>query len=1743
MPASVRVTVADHAAATAAGVDGLLIAVDRTDNVAQPGRARVQVSYASFASAFGGGYASRIRLVSMPACALTTPSEPACREQTPLASVNDTSGKTVTADVDLAAPAPNHATTSASANLSGGASPMAQQATSDSMMVLAAQSAPSGSSGTFTATSLKASDNWSVGGSTGGFNYSYPIAVPPSLGGSAPNLSLSYSSQGADGKTSAANGQSGWVGESWGTSADAYIERSYESCSQDGHSGDYDLCYPKDNLTLSMAGHSGQLVHDDTSGAWKLQADDGTKIEQLYNVPFGNGTNNGEYFKVTTTDGTQYIFGANHLPTGTGSDAATNSAWTVPVYGADTGTPCHASTFAASWCNQGWRFNLAYIVDTHNNLTAYQYATESNYYMRGGTSGTLTQYVRDGNLVSISYGISVADYLAAKQAAAQISFTSSERCLTSASVCQSSNLSTSTASNWPDVPYDQNCGATGTCLNIAPTFWSTKRLTSIATKVLVGTTYSPAIDTYSLVDTFLDPGDGTGQDLWLNSITRTGTDGGTIALPAVTFNPVEMKNRVDGLTSGGQGLPPMWHPRISTIVDETGGTVAVTYSTPQCTNTAPAVMPSAPGSNTMLCYPEYWTPTGQTTPILDWFDKYIVASLTTTDQTGLAPLSRTSYTYVGTPTWHSNDSEMTPAAQRTWDDFRGFGQVVTSTGQAPDPITATRVTYMRGMDQDVNAAGATPAVTVADSQGNSYTDDNALAGSELESEQLTQAGGTVAADVISVPYLSAPTATHTRVSPLPKLYAHVQGVAKTLTRTLKADGTTWQTREVDTSHDSIGRTTTVDDKGDGTAAGEVCTSYSYAASTANPMMLDYKTRSLSVNAPCGTTATASNTISDSRIFYDTAGLSISAAEATFGNISGPGDSTMAEVVDHYNGTTPVYVATGEATFDAYGRRLSSTDPNATDATHPNGATTTISYTPQTGGLPTSVTSTFSTSPYGWVTTTTVDPLRQVVTHTVDPNGRVLDETYDALGRLTAVWEPGRSMATQSANELFSYTLAGGNSPIVTQSQTLREDGTYSQDFRIYDGLMQLRQEQVSAPDGSAGRAITDTFHDSHGWTTKTSSAYYNSSAPSGTVYSVNDSLVPGQTVATYDGQGRVTASAYYSYSQFQWQTTTAYRGSTETDVTPPAGGRPTTSISDIWGHTVQTWAYNTPTATGVATDAAVTKYAFYPSGAAQSVTDPGNNTWSYTYDLRGHRQTSSDPNTTAVSYAHYDADGRLDYSTDPRSKSLAYSYDLLGRQTAEYASTVTTDPSSMLISWAYDSKAKGYLDSTTRYVGGQSGSAYISAVKGYTTDYLATGSVLTIPSAEGKLAGTYTTSIAYSTNARLLNKIALPAVGGLNAETLTTSFNLVGLPVAVGGAHDYLTNQTYTPLGQPQRTTLGDMPLQTVITNSWDQATGHLLSQTDDKENSTTSVDIYSYTYNPFGSPTSVSDQQDNGSTDRQCYAYDSSQRLGAVWTDTGAVTTAASPSVPNIGGCANANPSPANLGGPAPYWQSYTYDAIGNRKTRTDHDVTGNTANDTVRTYTPETGQPNQLYQTAITGGTVAGPTGTDTFTYDAAGNQHTRTLATGTDETTDFDSEGRLSQVTNNATHQVVATYLYAADGSLLLQHDPTDTTLYLPGQEVHLSTDHVIDRMASFGDPHSWQCWAVNGELGPIDRDAYCRYLGHPGSRDTGRNDASTWACEGSSDSLDARDACRVLYHTDSAIDRDAGFYDKNSWQCWG
>lgn len=1627
--AKVHVAVADHAASARAGVNGVLISLTRADTAGGRSPVSVGVDYSSFAGAYGGDYAQRLRLVELPACALTTPGKPSCRTQRPLTTHNDTHSHRLTAQVTLSGPT---ATAPASSTQATAKTETATTAVA-APMVLAATSGTSGGGGTYSATSLGPSGRWSAGNNSGDFAWSEPIDVPQVPGGLQPGVALSYDSQSVDGRTSATNSQASWVGDGWDYSP-GFIERSYKACASDTASGSpktADQCWsPDDTVTLSLNGQSTELVHDDKTGAWVPQSDNGEKIELKTGAP--NGDNDGEYWVVTTTDGTQYYFGLNQLPGWASGDATTNSAWTVPVYGNDAGEPCHASTFAASWCQQAWRWNLDYVVDIHQDTIAYWYSTEQNYYGRDLTT-TATPYIRDGWLNKITYGQKDGQVYST-QAPAQIFFDTTERCLPDSSFdCAASKLTTANASHWPDVPFDQNCTSTQACSSYSPSFWTRIRLTGIRTQVLNGTTYQD-VDSWALTQSFPATGDSGSPSMWLSSITHTGKDtlGGdttTQTLPQVTFTGQAMPNRV----ADSSGLAPITRYRLTAVTTESGENIAISYAPAQCSQIAPVRMPTAPESNTLTCYPTYWTPDYETTPILDWFNKYPVTQVLEQDPTGGQPTQVTTYTYVGDPAWHYEDSPLTDAQYRTWSEWRGYGTVQIRTGAAPDPVTLEQKTFFRGMDGDTLPGSKTRTATVTDSRNGTVTDSDWLAGFIREDITYKGDGGPVLKDVITDPWSSAqPTASQARTG-LPDLTAHLTGTAAVHSYGTKANGDT-RTTEIDNTYDSRGRITAVSDLGDTSTNSDATCTRTWYADAASLGIFDLTARVQVVAAACDATPKfPDQAISDSETYYD--GTTTNGAAPTHGDIT---RVDKADSVDA-NGT-PHYVTNSTATYDSYGRALTATDAD--------NRTTKTSFTPATGAIPTQ---TVTTNPAGYTTTTNLDPARGLPLSVIDTANYRTDETYDALGRLTAVWKPGQLKGHAVANIKYSYQVLT-TAPSTVTTQTLADDGaSYTTSVTLYDALMRPIQTQDQAPPPGNGRLISGTTYDTHGWTVKSTNAYYTDGSPSTTlVVPTNsdgtgfDSQVPSQTGYVYDGAGRQTAVIAYSHATETWHTTTAYPGVDRTDVTPPAAGTATTSINDARGRQTELWQYHTAAPTGNRADADIVSYAYNPAGQLATRTDAAGDQWNSIHNLLGQVTQTSDPDNGTTHFT-YDPAGQLLTSTDADQHTLAFTYDALGRKTAEYSGSTT---GTELASWTYDTIKKGYATSSTRY---DAGLAYTIGVAGYDTHARPTGTKVVIPTstANGALAGTYTTTYAY-TGADQISTQTDPAVAGLPYEAIGYTYDSVGDPVTVGSTQgDYVDKLIYTEYGEPSQYTFGPSTNHAQLNLYYDDQTRNLtrsLTTTENTANGTfPTADDSSYTYQPgTENVTKITDaQSETGTTvtDTQCFTYDALQRLTTAWTATDSCS--ATPATGNA----------STIGGPQPYWQSWTYDALGNRKTQTDHNLTGDAAKDTVTTYdypTPgaQTARPHALQDTTATG---PGGTQTTSFGYDTAGNTKTITDTSGT-ETLTWSEENRLSSATLTGSNGSTS-YVYDANGNQLLRRDPTSTTLYLGDTQLVLGSSGTV------------------------------------------------------------------------------------------
>ncbi|MER6626249.1 sugar-binding protein, partial [Streptomyces sp. NPDC000931] len=398
---SARVDLLSQEEASEAGVDdGLLLEVTRTDGIEAAGPVEIVLDYSGFGSAFGGDYGSRLCLLALGDC--DNDQEEECTQAYDLGSVNDPATRTLS----VIAPA-----------------------TSSGVRLMAASGGDSGN-GDYKASDLSPSASWDVSLQTGDFAWTYPLEVPDVAADMAPDIALSYSSGSVDGRTASTNNQASWIGEGFDYHP-GFVERAYIPCAEDGQKTPNktgDMCWKRQNATLSLNGMSSELLQD-SDGTWRLRNDDGSKVERLTGVT--NGDNDGEYWKVTVTDGTQYFFGRNRLPGWSSGKPETNSAWTMPVYGNDSGEPCNKSSFSDSWCQQAWRWNLDYVVDVHGNVMTLHYTKEGNHYGRNMKADDATPYDRGGYLRRIEYGLTTDDVFAT--APARVNFTVAERCLSTSS--------------------------------------------------------------------------------------------------------------------------------------------------------------------------------------------------------------------------------------------------------------------------------------------------------------------------------------------------------------------------------------------------------------------------------------------------------------------------------------------------------------------------------------------------------------------------------------------------------------------------------------------------------------------------------------------------------------------------------------------------------------------------------------------------------------------------------------------------------------------------------------------------------------------------------------------------------------------------------------------------------------------------------------------------------------------------------------------------------------------------------------------------------------------------------------------------------------------------------------------------------------------------------------------------------------------------------------------------------------
>jgi hypothetical protein len=251
------------------------------DDAAARSRVEVEIDFAAIEEAFGEDYASRLELYYVPDCFVpgTEGRTPDCQPRL-MEAANDYASKTLTATVDVVQGAAQ--TDELSRSQAGGGG-------------FFLGSGSGGPFGNYGASGLGGAATWSVGLQSGNFGWSKDLTVPPTVAGPQPQVAVTYSSQSVDGMTGQSNSQPSHVGIGFDLSTQAFITAS-TSCAP--------ACTEVAG-SLSLLGQAGELVVDTSSGGinrYRLEIDPGWIIEKVSN-----------YYQVTTTDGTKYLFGNNIL--------------------------------------------------------------------------------------------------------------------------------------------------------------------------------------------------------------------------------------------------------------------------------------------------------------------------------------------------------------------------------------------------------------------------------------------------------------------------------------------------------------------------------------------------------------------------------------------------------------------------------------------------------------------------------------------------------------------------------------------------------------------------------------------------------------------------------------------------------------------------------------------------------------------------------------------------------------------------------------------------------------------------------------------------------------------------------------------------------------------------------------------------------------------------------------------------------------------------------------------------------------------------------------------------------------------------------------------------------------------------------------------------------------------------------------------------------------------------------------
>lgn len=448
----------------------------------------------------------------------------------------------------------------------------------------------------------------------------------------------------------------------------------------------------------------------------------------------------------------------------------------------------------------------------------------------------------------------------------------------------------------------------------------------------------------------------------------------------------------------------------------------------------------------------------------------------------------------------------------------------------------------------------------------------------------------------------------------------------------------------------------------------------------------------------------------------------------------------------------------------------------------------------------------------------------------DPNGLKTRFDVDAFGRIVREQQPDGTATDYVLGVCNASNSYCGSADLRTSLQIIARDTsnnairTDSQYLDAFDRPRYVYQQIMGG-----GNSATITQYDALGRVSSQSMPFTSGDPTSYTTYA-------------YDLLGRPTSmqrqTSEVDTSLSTWQI--AYRGLT-TVVTDPLGYSRTT-VGDAVGRIVQ------------AIDAAGgdTDYEYDAFGNLLKTRDFHGNEITLTYNVRGMKMSSSDPDLGNWAYDYFPL-GELKKQTDAKSQELTFSYDALSRPVLRHESEGDTN-------WYWDTATKGVgqLDYVTspggyveRYYFDSSGRPYQNditadgATYSYNTTYNSAGLVETL---------TYPTSTA-----GVRFKVRYGYQYGVMQQVRDYTGDVLGATFWQANAANARNQVLDTQLGNGLRTI-----------DSYDRITGQLDSRTSGPSGDTT-IQNLAYDYNKAGWLTQRQDLRQNLT---EAFAYDALGRM-----------------------------------------------------------------------------------------------------------------------------------------------------------------------------------------------------------------------------------------------------------------------------